>query len=89
MMIVLLLLGVFTLCGAGESYNLAFLGDVHYDHHKFHDMSKIKHLGIPQGKHVLNKEGYYSWRNQTLWVELNKGASIEKNTPLNMKMWEK
>lgn len=78
-----------TLCGAGESYNLAFLGDVHYDHNKFHDMSKIKHLGIPQGKHILNKDGYYSWRNHSLWVEMNKGASIEKNTPLNMKMWEK
>ena len=89
MTIALLLLGAVMLCGAGESYNIALLGDVHYDHNKFHDLSKMKHLGIPQGKNVLNKDGYYSWRNHSLWVEMNKGGSIEKNTPLNMQMWEK
>ena len=89
-LLVLFLLGAFVLCGGDNSnYNIAFVGDIHYDRMEFHDTSKIKHLGIPQGKHVLNKDGYYSWRLQTKWVELNKGASIEKNTPLNEMMWKK
>ena len=75
--------------GDDASYNLAFLGDIHYDRMEFHDTSKIKHLGIPQKDYVFNKDGYYSWRLQTKWVEINKGASIEKNTPLNEMMWEK
>lgn len=76
-------------CCADKTYSVALLGDVHYDHMKFHDMSKMKHLGIPEGKYVYNKDGYFSWRNHSLWTEINKGGSVEKNTPLNMKMWEK
>ena len=77
-------------CGSDKSsYNIAVIGDIHYDDWKYHDMSKIKHLGIPQSKYVYNKDGYYSWRNHSLWTEINLGGSLEKNTPLNMKMWEK
>ena len=77
-------------CGSDKyNYNIAVIGDIHYDDWKYHDMSKIKHLGIPQSKYVYNKDGYYSWRNHSLWTEINLGGSLEKNTPLNMKMWEK
>ncbi|MBR4940887.1 MAG: hypothetical protein IKZ19_02700, partial [Clostridia bacterium] len=76
-------------CCANKSYNVALLGDVHYDHTKYHDMSKMKHLGIPQEKYVYNKDGFFSWRNHSIWTEINKGGSVEKNTPLNMAMWEK
>ena len=77
-------------CGSDKSnYNIAVIGDIHYDDWKYHDMSKIKHLGIPQSKYVYNKDGYYSWRNHSLWTEINLGGSLEKNTPLNIKMWEK
>ncbi len=74
---------------ADKTYSVTLLGDVHYDHTKFHDMSKMKHLGIPQDKYVYNKDGYFSWRNHSLWTEINMGGSVEKNTPLNMKMWKK
>ena len=76
-------------CCANNSYNVALLGDVHYDHMKYHDMSKMKHLRIPQEKYVYNKDGFFSWRNHSLWTEINKGGSVEKNTPLNMAMWKK
>ena len=86
-----LLLCALTFCRGNDNlnYNIAVLGDIHFDDWKYHDMSKIKHLGIPQSKHVYNKDGYYSWRNHSLWTEINKGGSVEKNTPLNMKMWQK
>ena len=50
-------------CCADKTYSVVLLGDVHYDHMKYHNMSKMKHLGIPQEKHVYNKDGYFSWRN--------------------------
>ena len=86
-----LLLGTILLAGccAGNSYNVTLLGDIHYDHMKYHDMSKMKHLGIPQKKYVYNKDGYFSWRNHSIWTTVNKGGSVEKNTPLNMNMWKK
>ena len=80
---------IFAGCCADKSYNVVLLGDVHYDHMKYHDMSKIKHLRIPMEKYVYNKDGYCSWRNHSNWVTVNKGSSVEKNTPLNMNMWEK
>ena len=77
-------------CGSDKSnYNIAIIGDIHYDAWKYHDTTKIKHLGVPQSKHVYNKDGYFSWRNHSLWTEINQGGSLEKNTPLNIKMWEK
>ena len=76
-------------CCANKSYTVALLGDVHFDHMKYHDMSKMKHLRIPQEKYVYNKDGFFSWRNHSIWTEINKGGSVEKNTPLNMAMWEK
>ena len=76
-------------CCADKSYNVTLLGDIHYDHMKYHDMSKIKHLGIPQDKYVYNKDGYFSWRNHSIWTTINQGGSVEKNTPLNMNMWKK
>ena len=89
-LLILLLLGAAVLfAGDNSSYNIAFIGDIHYDRMEFHDTSKIKHLGLPQKDYVFNKDGYYSWRLQTKWVEINKGASIEKNTPLNEMMWKK
>ena len=76
-------------CCTGKSYTVTLLGDIHYDHLKYHDTSKMKHLRIPQEKYVYNKDGFFSWRNHSLWTEINKGGSVEKNTPLNMKMWKK
>ena len=76
-------------CCADKSYNVTLLGDIHYDHVKYHDMSKMKHLGIPQAKYVYNKDGYFSWRNHSIWTTINQGGSVEKNTPLNMNMWKK
>ena len=75
-------------CCADKSYNVVLLGDIHYDHLKYHDTSKMKHLGIPAEKHAYNKDGYFSWRSHSLWTLINLGGSVEKNTPLNMKMWE-
>ena len=89
-LIALFMLGALALFANDKSnYNIAVIGDVHFDDWKYHDTSKIKHLGIPQSKYVYNKDGYYSWRNHSLWTEINLGGSLEKNTPLNMKMWEK
>lgn len=86
----LFMLGALALCGSDNSnYTIAVLGDIHYDRMEFHDLSKMKHLGIPHGKHVLNEDGYFSWRNQTKWVELNKGGTVESATPLNEMMWKK
>ena len=88
-LLILFMLGAFVLCGSNSSsYNIAFIGDIHYDRMEFHDTSKMKHLGIPHGKHVLNKDGYFSWRKQTKWVELNKGGTVETATPLNEMMWK-
>lgn len=87
-----ILLGAILLAGCcctGESYNVTVLGDIHYDHMKYHDMSKMKHLGIPKEKYVYNKDGFFSWRNHSIWTTINKGGSVEKNTPLNMNMWKK
>ena len=80
---------IFAGCCADKSYNVVLVGDVHYDHMKYHDMSKIKHLGIPADKYIYNKDGYFSWRNHSIWATVNKGGSVEKNTPLNMNMWKK
>ena len=89
-LIALFMLGALALFANDKSnYNIAVIGDVHFDDWKYHDTSKIKHLGVPQSKYVYNKDGYYSWRNHSLWTEINLGGSLEKNTPLNIKMWEK
>ena len=85
----LLCCALFAGCCADKSYNVALIGDVHFDHTKYHDMSKMKHLGIPQEKYVYNKDGFFSWRNHSIWTEINQGGSVEKNTPLNMNMWKK
>ena len=87
--IALLCCAFFAGCCANKSYNVVLLGDIHYDHMKYHDMSKMKHLRVPQEKYVYNKDGFFSWRNHSIWTEINKGGSVEKNTPLNMKMWKK
>ena len=80
---------LFAGCCADKSYSVALIGDIHYDHLKYHDTGKMKHLGIPKEKHIYNKDGYFSWRNHSLWTLVNLGGSVEKNTPLNMNMWEK
>ncbi len=86
----LFMLGAIALCGSdNSSYTFAVIGDIHYDRMEFHDLRKMKHLGIPHGKHVLNEDGYFSWRKQTKWVELNKGGTVESATPLNEMMWQK
>ena len=74
---------IFAGCCADKSYNVVLVGDVHFDHMKYHDMSKIKHLGIPADKYIYNKDGYFSWRNHSIWATVNKGGSVEKNTPLH------
>ena len=69
---------IFAGCCSDKSYNVVLVGDVHFDHMKYHDMSKIKHLGIPGAKYIYNKDGYFSWRNHSIWTTVNKGGSVEK-----------
>ena len=83
-------LAFLTGCCCKKSYNIAFLGDIHYDRAELHDGEVYKKFNpkVPLAKGVLNKDGLYSWRSQTNWVNESLGhnfASIKQN----VKMWEK
>ncbi len=81
-----------TLCGccSKNSYNLVMLGDIHYDRTDLHDHNVYKNFNpdVPWAQGVLNKEGLFSWRSQTLWVTRNRGEDL-RTVPKNVKMWKK
>ena len=90
MFVVFAALAFLTGCCCKKSYNIAFLGDIHYDRAELHDGEVYKKFNpkVPLAKGVLNKDGLYSWRSQTNWVNESLGhnfASIKQN----VKMWEK
>ena len=80
------------LCFSGccqKDYSLVLLGDIHYDHPKYHDSNALKFTPkVPYSVGTKNKEGFFSWRNHTLWVTESQ-ADTNHNIPLNAKMWEK
>ncbi len=90
MFVVFAALALLTGCSCKNSYNIAFLGDIHYDRAELHDGEVYKKFNpkVPLAQGSLNKDGLYSWRSQTLWVNESLGhnfASINQN----VKMWQK
>lgn len=79
-----------TACSCPKSYNIALLGDIHYDRADLHDAEVYKKFNpkVPFAKGVVNKDGLYSWRSQTLWATESLGYD-PKSTPKNIKMWKK
>lgn len=81
-----------TLCGCSinNSYNIVLLGDIHYDRTDLHDHEVYKNFKpeVPYAQGVINENGLFSWRSQTLWVTKNKGEDL-RTVPKNVKMWEK
>lgn len=81
-----------SLCGccAKNSYNIVMLGDIHYDRTDLHDHDVYKNFNpdVPLAQGVLNKDGLFSWRSQTLWVIKNRGEDL-RTVPKNVKMWQK
>ena len=78
-------------CSVNKNYNLALLGDIHYDGAQYHDYSQF---GLTEeGRKVahkaqLNKDGYYSTRSSSLWMTKYRGDSCQ-HLPRNIAMWEK
>ena len=78
-------------CSARRNYNVALLGDIHYDDARYHDYSQFGMT--PEGrkagrKEQLNKDGFYSFRSSTLWMTKYRGDS-RGHLPRNMAMWKK
>ena len=77
-------------CSINNSYNIVLLGDIHYDRTDLHDHEVYKNFKpeVPYAQGVINENGLFSWRSQTLWVTKNKGEDL-RTVPKNVKMWEK
>ena len=89
--IVVAAVALLTGCCCKTSYNIALLGDIHYDRMDLHDMEVYKKFNpkVPLSQGVLNKDGLFSWRSQTMWVNESLGEDIKRTTPKNEKMWKK
>lgn len=76
-------------CCCKKSYNIAFLGDIHYDSNDLHNFEIYKQFNpkVPFAQGVLNKDGLYSWRSQTLWAIESLGHDTAA-IPKNVKMWK-
>ncbi len=86
----LVLAVLFCGCSSKNAYNLVMLGDIHYDRTDLHDHDVYKNFNpdVPLAQGVLNKDGLFSWRSQTLWVIKNRGEDL-RTVPKNVKMWQK